>query len=729
MSELKCPFSGHVGAVTPAGGTSNQQWWPDQIKIGLLHQHHPASNPLGAGFVYSEAFAGLNYDGLKSDLLALMTDSQEWWPADWGHYGGLFIRLAWHSAGTYRISDGRGGSGHGNQRFAPLNSWPDNTNLDKARRLLWPIKRRYGNQISWADLIVLAGTVALESMGFATLGFAAGRTDIWQPEEDVYWGRETTWNGDERHAADGGLDQPLAAVEMGLIYVNPEGPHGNPDPVASGRDVRDTFARMGMTVEETVALVAGGHTFGKCHGAAPASNLGAEPEGATLDAQGLGWANTYGSGKAEHTITSGIEGSWKPNPTQWDQGYFEMMFTYEWELTKSPAGAWQWVAKDVRPEHLIADAHVPGLRSAPIMTTADLSLRHDPIMEPIARRFHRDHQAFADTFARAWFKLTHRDLGPRSLYLGPDIPAEELIWQDPLPAVVDPLVDSTDFSVLKQQILATGLTVPELIATAWASASTFRGSDKRGGANGARVRLQPQRSWEVNDPDQLSRVLTQLENVQTAFNSNRSDGKIISLADLIVLAGCAAVEQAAAAIGTNVTVPFRPGRTDASAEQTDSAGFNWLKPLSDGFRNWQRADLPIRAEELLLDRAQQLGLSAPEFTVLVGGLRVLGANSGGSRHGVFTDRVGVLSTDFFVNLLDMDTAWGPGPNANLYEGRNRADGSLRWTATRADLVFGSNSQLRAIVEVYAQADGAERFIHDFVKAWVKVMELDRFDLH
>ena len=729
MSELKCPFSGHVGAVTPAGGTSNQQWWPDQIKIGLLHQHHPASNPLGAGFVYSEAFAGLNYDGLKSDLLALMTDSQEWWPADWGHYGGLFIRLAWHSAGTYRISDGRGGSGHGNQRFAPLNSWPDNTNLDKARRLLWPIKRRYGNQISWADLIVLAGTVALESMGFATLGFAAGRTDIWQPEEDVYWGRETTWNGDERHAADGGLDQPLAAVEMGLIYVNPEGPHGNPDPVASGRDVRDTFARMGMTMEETVALVAGGHTFGKCHGAAPASNLGAEPEGATLDAQGLGWANTYGSGKAEHTITSGIEGSWKPNPTQWDQGYFEMMFTYEWELTKSPAGAWQWVAKDVRPEHLIADAHVPGLRSAPIMTTADLSLRHDPIMEPIARRFHRDHQAFADTFARAWFKLTHRDLGPRSLYLGPDIPAEELIWQDPLPAVVDPLVDSTDFSVLKQQILATGLTVPELIATAWASASTFRGSDKRGGANGARVRLQPQRSWEVNDPDQLSRVLTQLENVRTAFNSNRSDGKIISLADLIVLAGCVAVEQAAAAIGTNVTVPFRPGRTDASAEQTDSAGFNWLKPLSDGFRNWQRADLPIRAEELLLDRAQQLGLSAPEFTVLVGGLRVLGANSGGSRHGVFTDRVGVLSTDFFVNLLDMDTAWGPGPNANLYEGRNRADGSLRWTATRADLVFGSNSQLRAIVEVYAQADGAERFIQDFVKAWVKVMELDRFDLH
>ena len=729
MSELKCPFSGHVGAVTPAGGTSNQQWWPDQINVGLLHQHHPASNPLGADFDYAKAFAGLDYDALKSDLRALMTDSQEWWPADWGHYGALFIRLAWHSAGTYRISDGRGGSGHGNQRFAPLNSWPDNTNLDKARRLLWPIKRRYGNQISWADLIVLAGTVALESMGFATLGFAAGRTDIWQPEEDVFWGRETSWLGDERHGADGGLNQPLAAVEMGLIYVNPEGPHGNPDPVASGRDVRDTFARMGMTVEETVALVAGGHTFGKCHGAAPASNLGAEPEAATLEAQGLGWLNTYASGKAEHTITSGIEGAWKPNPTQWDQGYFEMMFTYEWELTKSPAGAWQWVAKDVRPEHLIPDAHVPGLRSAPIMTTADLSLRQDPIMAPIARRFHADQQAFADTFARAWFKLTHRDLGPRSLYLGPDIPSEAMIWQDPLPAVTHPLGDAADFSALKQQILATDLTVSELIATAWASASTFRGSDKRGGANGARIRLQPQRGWEVNDPEQLSRVLTQLEAIQAAFNSNRSDGKSISLADLIVLAGGAAVEKAAAAAGYAVAVPFRPGRTDASAEQTDSAGFNCLKPLGDGFRNWQRADLPLRAEELLLDRAQQLGLGAPEFTVLVGGLRVLGANSGGSRHGVFTDRVGVLSSDFFVNLLDMGTAWGPGPSETVYEGRSRADGSLRWTATRADLVFGSNSQLRAIVEIYAQEDGAGRFIDDFVKAWVKVMELDRFDLH
>ena len=727
MSELKCPFSGHVGAVTAAGGPSNQQWWPEQINIGLLHQHHPASNPLGPRFNYAEAFAGLDYEALKADLRALMTDSQDWWPADWGHYGALFIRLAWHSAGTYRMADGRGGSGHGNQRFAPLNSWPDNTNLDKARRLLWPLKQRYGNRISWADLIVLSGTVALESMGLRTFGFAAGRTDIWQPEDDVFWGSETSWLADQRHADDGSLDQPLAAVEMGLIYVNPEGPHGHPDPVASGREVRDTFARMGMTVEETVALVAGGHTFGKCHGAAPASHLEAEPEGAPLQAQGLGWQNRYGSGKAEHTITSGLEGAWKPHPTRWDQGYFEMMFTYEWELTKSPAGAWQWVAKDVKPEHLIPDAHVPGLQSAPIMTTADLSLRHDPIMEPIARRFHQDQQAFADIFARAWFKLTHRDLGPRALYLGPDVPTEELIWQDPLPPVDHPLVEDADVAALKQQILATGLTVPELVATAWASASTFRGSDKRGGANGARIRLLPQRSWEVNDPEQLARVLSQLEAVQQAFNASSGDGKRISLADLIVLAGGAAVEAAAAAAGHRLTVPFRPGRVDASAEQTDSAAFNVLKPLADGFRNWQRADLAIRAEELLLDRAQQLGLSAPELTVLVGGLRVLGANSAHSSHGVFTDRVGVLSTDFFVNLLDMGTIWGPGGGDNLYEGRSRSDGRLRWTATRADLVFGSNSQLRAIVEVYAQDDGRDRFVHDFVSAWVKVMELDRFD--
>ena len=728
MSELKCPFSGHVGAVTPAGATTNREWWPNQINIGLLHQHHPASNPLGDSFDYAQAFAQLDYDALKADLRALMTDSQEWWPADWGHYGALFIRLAWHSAGTYRLADGRGGSGHGNERFAPLNSWPDNTNLDKARRLLWPIKRRYGNHISWADLIVLTGNVALESMGFSTFGFAAGRTDIWQPEEDVFWGRETTWLGDERHSTDGSLEQPLAAVEMGLIYVNPEGPHGHPDPVASGREVRDTFARMGMTVEETVALVAGGHTFGKCHGAAAVSNLGAEPEGAPLEAQGLGWMNQHGSGKAEHTITTGIEGAWKPNPTRWDQGYFEMMFTYEWELTKSPAGAWQWVAKDVRPEHLIPDAHVPGLKAAPIMTTADLSLRHDPIMEPVARRFHQDQQAFADSFARAWFKLTHRDLGPRALYLGPEVPTEELIWQDPLPPVDHPLVDDNDLEALKRQILATGLSVPELVSTAWASASTFRQSDKRGGANGARLRLQPQRTWDVNDPEQLARVLTQLEAVQAAFNNTCQNGKRISLADLIVLAGCVAVETAAAAAGQSVSVPFRPGRSDATAEQTDAAAFNVLKPLADGFRNWQRSDLPLRAEELLLDRAQQLGLSAPELTVLVGGLRVLGANSGGSGHGVFSDRVGTLSNDFFVNLLDIGTVWGPGSADNVYEGRNRTDGSLRWTATRADLVFGSNSQLRAIVEVYAQDDGNERVVQDFVKAWVKVMELDRFDL-
>jgi len=697
--------------------------------VGLLHQHHPSSNPLGSSFNYAEAFGSLDYEALKADLRALMTDSQDWWPADWGYYGGLFIRMAWHSAGTYRLADGRGGSGHGNQRFAPLNSWPDNTNLDKARRLLWPIKQRYGNGISWADLIVLTGNVALESMGFETLGFAAGRTDIWQPEEDVYWGKETSWLADDRHLADGSLEQPLAAVEMGLIYVNPEGPHGHPDPVASGRDVRDTFARMGMTVEETVALVAGGHTFGKCHGAAPASHLDAEPEGASIEAQGLGWANRYGSGKAEHTITSGIEGAWKPNPTRWDQGYFEMMFTYEWELTKSPAGAWQWVAKDVKPEHMIPDAHVPGLSSAPIMTTADLSLRHDPVMEPIARRFHQDQQAFADTFARAWFKLTHRDLGPRSLYLGPEIPAEVMSWQDPLPELDHPLVDANDVLALKQHLRDSGLTIAELVSTAWASASTFRGSDKRGGANGARIRLQPQRSWEVNQPEQLAKVLNVLEGIQATFNSSQVDGTRISLADLIVLGGCTAVEQAAAAAGVPAEVPFRAGRVDASAEQTDAAAFNVLKPLADGFRNWQRADVPLRSEELLLDRAQQLGLSAPELTALVGGLRVLGNNSGGSLHGVFTDRTGVLSTDFFVNLLDIATVWGPSSTKGLYEARNRSDGTVRWTATRADLVFGSNSQLRAIVEVYAQQDGAERFVRDFVAAWAKVMELDRFDLH
>jgi len=729
MSDLKCPFSGHAGAVT-AAATTNRHWWPGQINLGLLHQHNPAADPLGPGFDYARAFAALDYEGLKADLRALMTDSQPWWPADWGHYGALFIRMAWHSAGTYRSADGRGGAGHGNQRFAPLNSWPDNTNLDKARRLLWPIKRRYGNRISWADLIILAGTVALESMGLRPFGFAAGRTDIWQPEEDVFWGRETTWLADERHGDDGSLDQPLAAVEMGLIYVNPEGPQGEPDPVASGREVRDTFVRMGMTVEETVALVAGGHTFGKCHGAAAADHLGPEPEAAPLEAQGLGWQNRHGSGMAENTITSGIEGAWTPHPTRWDQDYFEVLFSYEWQLTRSPAGAWQWVAQDVRPEHMVPDAHVSGRSAAPIMTTADLSLRHDPLMEPIARRFHGDPEAFAATFSRAWYKLTHRDLGPRVLHLGPDVPAEELIWQDPLPAVNHPLIAAEQIEELRQHVQATELSVADLVFTAWASASSFRGSDKRGGANGARLRLQPQRGWAVNDPERLQRVLAGLEQIQQAFNSSRNDGTQVSLADLIVLAGGFAVERAAAAAGHPLPVPFHAGRSDALAEQTDSASFNWLRPLADGFRNWQQAGVTTRAEELLIDRAQLLCLSAPEMAVLLGGLRVLGANSGGGSHGVFSDRPGVLSNDFFVNLLDEGIVWGPSQEEpGVYEGRRRQDGSLRWTATRVDLVFGSNSQLRAIAEVYAQEDGLERFIAAFIRAWVKVMELDRFDLH
>ena len=730
MSDLKCPFSGHTGATTPAGNTGNQDWWPDKIDLRILHQHHPASNPLGDTFDYRKEFSKLNFDALKADLRHLMQDSQEWWPADWGHYGALFIRMAWHSAGTYRIGDGRGGSGHGNQRFAPLNSWPDNTNLDKARRLLWPVKRKYGNSISWADLIILTGNIALESMGFRTFGFAGGRTDIWQPEEDVFWGKETQWLTDQRHDDSGALDQPLAAVEMGLIYVNPEGPHGNPDPVASGKEVRDTFARMGMTPEETVALVAGGHTFGKCHGASSADLLGAEPEAAELDAQGLGWSNSYESGKGEHTITTGIEGAWKPNPTRWDQGYFEMMFGYEWELTKSPGGAWQWGPKGVKPEHMIPDAHVPGKFSAPIMTTADLSLRHDPIMEPIARRFHNDQKAFADAFSRAWFKLTHRDLGPRALYLGPDVPTEILIWQDPIPALDHALINATEITELKQQILESNLSVQDLVSTAWASASTFRSSDRRGGANGSRVRLSPQNSWDVNNPATLKRVISQLESIQDSFNRSSSEGKSVSIADLIVLAGSAAIEKAAADGGHPVTVPFQPGRSDASTEQTDSASFNALKPLADGFRNWKRSDLPIRGEELLLDKAQLLSLSAPEMTVLVAGLRVLGANSNGNQQGVFTERIGVLSTDFFTNLLDMTTAWTPtNNNKDSYVGSDRTTGQPRWTASRVDLVFGSNSQLRAIAEVYAQDDGQRRFVGDFVAAWVKVMELDRFDMH
>ncbi|CAK6699888.1 catalase/peroxidase HPI [Synechococcus sp. CBW1107] len=725
----QCPFAGRSGAPTTAGDQSNRHWWPHQLNLAILHQHAPASNPLGAAFNYAEAFNELDLAAVKRDLHALMTDSQDWWPADWGHYGGLFIRMAWHSAGTYRTSDGRGGGGTGNQRFAPINSWPDNGNLDKARRLLWPIKQKYGNRLSWADLIILTGNCALESMGFPTFGFGGGRADIWQPEEDIYWGKETTWLGDERYSGDRELEQPLGAVQMGLIYVNPEGPNGEPDPVASGRDVRETFARMAMNDEETVALVAGGHTFGKAHGAGSADLMGPEPEGAPIEEQGLGWHSRFGSGKGADATTSGIEGAWKPNPTTWDRGYFEMLFGYEWELEKSPYGAWQWRAKDVREEHLIPDAHDPAKRHRPMMTTADLSLRFDPIYEPIARRFHQDQQAFADTFARAWFKLTHRDMGPKVLYLGPEVPAEDLIWQDPIPAVDHPLIGAAAITELKAKVLDSGLTVPELVATAWASASTYRGSDKRGGANGARLRLAPQKDWDVNQPEQLARVLAVLEGIQRNFNAAQAGDTRVSLADLIVLAGCAAVEAAARAAGHTVEVPFTPGRSDASQEQTDAASFAVLEPQADGFRNYQKRAYAVRAEELLIDRAQLLSLSAPELTVLVGGLRVLGANAAGSAYGVFTHRVGTLSTDFFVNLLDMATVWTPSSEAaDTFEGRDRHSGELRWSGTRVDLVFGSNSQLRALAEVYAQNDGPARFVADFVAAWSKVMNLDRFDL-
>jgi len=702
---------------------------PEQLNLAILHQHCPASNPLGPRFNYAEAFQQLDYPALKRDLIALMTDSQDWWPADWGHYGGLFIRMAWHSAGTYRTADGRGGGGTGNQRFAPINSWPDNGNLDKARRLLWPIKQKYGNRISWADLMILAGNAALESMGLRTFGFGGGRADIWQPEEDIYWGRESTWLGDERYSGERELENPLAAVQMGLIYVNPEGPGGVPDPVASGRDVRETFARMAMNDEETVALTAGGHTFGKAHGAGSAELVGPPPEGAPLEEMGLGWRNRHGSGKGADATTSGIEGAWKPHPTRWDMGYFDTLFGYEWELIKSPAGAWQWQAKDVPEEQLIPDAHIPGLKHPPMMTTADLSLRFDPIYEPISRHFHQHPEAFADAFARAWFKLTHRDMGPKTLYLGPEVPAEELIWQDPIPPVDHPLVDDGAIAELKSMVLASNFTTAELVATAWASASTFRGSDKRGGANGARIRLDPQNSWAVNQPLQLARVLRHLEEIRQAFRAYRTDGVSVSLADLIVLAGCAAVEQAAAAAGHPLEVPFTPGRTDASQEQTDVHSFAVMEPQADGFRNWQKGPMSVAAEHLLVDRAQLLGLSAPEMTVLVGGLRVLGANTDGVPHGVFTDRPGVLSNDFFVNLLDMATIWSPvDDTGTLFEGRDRHSGTLRWTGTRVDLVFGSNSQLRAIAEVYAQSDGAGKFVADFVAAWVKVMNADRFDL-
>ncbi len=727
-SEAKCPFAASHGARTHAGAQSNTDWWPNRLNLRILNQHSAKSDPMGEQFDYAKEFTNLDLAALKKDLYALMTDSQDWWPADWGHYGGLFIRMAWHSAGTYRVSDGRGGGGTGNQRFAPINSWPDNGNLDKARRLLWPIKKKYGNRISWADLMILAGNCALESMGFKTFGFGGGRADIWEPEDDVYWGNEKTWLGDERYSGDRELESPLGAVQMGLIYVNPEGPNGNPDPVASGRDVRETFARMAMNDEETVALVAGGHTFGKAHGAGDPALVGREPEGAPFEQMGLGWKNAFGTGKGVHTTTSGIEGAWKPNPTRWDMGYFDMLFGYEWELTRSPAGAHQWVAKNVKPEHMIPDAHDPSKKHPPMMTTADLSLRLDPAYEKISRRFHQHPQEFADAFARAWFKLTHRDMGPRARYLGPEVPAEELIWQDPVPALDHELIGEQDIAALKTRVLASGLSIPQLVTTAWASAATFRGSDKRGGANGARIRLAPQKDWEANQPAELAKVLPRLEGIRKAFNDAQSGKKRISLADLIVLAGCAAVEEAAKKAGHDIKVPFSPGRTDASQHQTDVESFAVLEPMADGFRNYQRPGLKTPAEELLLDRAQLLTLTAPEMTVLVGGMRAMNASAGQTGHGVLTRAPGTLTNDFFVNLLDMNVEWRPSSTEGVYEARDRATGQVRWTGTRVDLVFGSNSELRALAEVYASDDNQQKFVRDFVAAWNKVMNLDRFDL-
>jgi catalase-peroxidase len=725
----KCPVTGGDHKHTNGRGTSNRDWWPNQLNLKVLHQNSPPSNPMGEEFNYAEAFKSLDLDALKKDLFALMTDSQGWWPADYGHYGGLFIRMAWHSAGTYRTGDGRGGASSGTQRFAPLNSWPDNANLDKARRLLWPIKRKYGRKISWADLMILAGNCALESMGFKTFGFGGGREDVWEPEEDIYWGAEETWLGDRRYSGDRELERPLAAVQMGLIYVNPEGPNGNPDPVALGRDIRETFARMAMNDEETVALVAGGHTFGKCHGAGDAALVGPEPEAAGLEEQGLGWKSRFGSGKGNDTITSGLEGAWTPDPIRWDMGYFDMLFGHEWESTKSPAGAWQWRPKDVADKNLAPSAHDPSKRVSTMMTTADMAMRMSPIYEPISRRFHRNPEAFADAFARAWFKLTHRDMGPRSRYLGPGVPAEELIWQDPIPAVNHKPIDAQDIASLKGKILASGLSVSELVSTAWASASTFRGSDKRGGANGARIRLAPQKDWEVNQPARLAKVLKTLEGIRSAFNGRQSGGKAVSLADLIVLSGCAGVERAVRNAGHDVTVPFTPGRMDASQEQTDAASFSVLEPIADGFRNYQKTRYAVSAEELLVDKAQLLTLTAPEMTVLVGGMRVLNANVGQSRHGVFTKRPEVLTNDFFVNLLDMRTTWKARVEEDdVFEGRDRESGELKWTGTRVDLIFGSNSQLRALAEVYGCEDSQEKFLHDFVAVWNKIMNLDRFDL-
>ena len=729
-NEAKCPFSGGARKPTVAGGPANAGWWPNQLNLKILHQHSPRSNPLGDKFDYAEAFKSLDLDAVIKDLHALMTDSQDWWPADYGHYGPFFIRMAWHSAGTYRISDGRGGAGGGAQRFAPLNSWPDNVSLDKARRLLWPIKQKYGQKISWADLIVLAGNVALDSMGFKTFGFAGGREDIWEPEEDIYWGPEGKWLDDQRYTGDRELENPLAAVQMGLIYVNPEGPNGNPDPVASARDIRETFARMAMNDEETVALVAGGHTFGKCHGAAdPGQYVGPEPEAAPIEDQGLGWKNSFGTGKGVHTISSGIEGAWTTNPIQWDNDYLDILFKYEWVLTKSPAGAQQWTPRDASAAGTVPDAHDPSRRHAPMMTTADLALRMDPAYEKIARHYLANPQEFADAFARAWYKLTHRDMGPLARYLGPLVPKEALIWQDPVPAVDHPLVDASDIAALKAKLLASGLSVSRLVTTAWASAASFRGSDKRGGANGARIRLAPQKDWEANEPAELAQALQTLEAIQKDFNGAQSGGKKISLADLIVLGGCAAVEAAAKKAGHDVTVPFSPGRTDASQEQTDAASFAVLEPAADGFRNYIRKGLEGHSAELLVDKAQLMTLSAPEMTVLIGGLRALNANVGQSRHGVFTTRPETLTNDFFVNLLDMNTKWQKSATSEgVLEGHDRASGELRWTGTVVDLVFGSNSQLRALAEVYASSDAQQAFVNDFVAAWNKVMNLDRFDL-
>jgi catalase-peroxidase len=719
-------------AVRGAGaGTTNRDWWPNQLDLSILRQHSCQSNPMDKDFNYAEEFKKLDLEAVKKDLFELMTTSQDWWPADYGHYGPLFIRMAWHSAGTYRISDGRGGGGTGNQRYAPLNSWPDNANLDKARFLLWPIKKKYGKKLSWADLMILAGNCALESMGLKTFGFAGGREDIWEPEKDIYWGSEGEWLEDKRYSGDRDLEDPLAAVQMGLIYVNPEGPNGEPSAVASGRDIRETFGRMAMNDEETVALVAGGHTFGKCHGAGDAAHVGPEPEAAPIEEQGLGWKSSFGSGKGGDTITSGIEGAWTPTPIQWDNSYFETLFGYDWDLTKSPAGAWQWIPSDPEAAELVPDAHDPKKRHAPMMTTADMAMRMDPIYEPISRRFLENPDEFSDAFARAWFKLTHRDMGPRSRYLGPEVPEEVLIWQDPVPPVTHELIGDQDITALKKKILASGLSVSQLVSTAWASASTFRGSDMRGGANGARIRLAPQKDWEVNNPSQLAKVLKALEGVQDEFNKAQSGGKKVSLADLIVLGGCAGVEQAAKQAGHTIKVPFTPGRTDALKDQTDVRSFDVLQPLADGFRNYIKDKIPYRAsaEEMLVDKSQLMTLSAPEMTVLIGGMRVLNTNFDQSQHGVFTTRPETLTNDFFLNLLDMSTSWKASSDAGeLFEGHDRASGKLKWTATRVDLIFGSNSELRALAEVYGSEDAQEKFVNDFLKAWAKVMDLDRFDV-